>query len=147
MEAYFDFLSNKNLHVAVSSMYRDNLRKCIATFTSNYSLYLYYLRVGSLCHIPYPISHFTSFCTPLWNWANPCRWWTRMWVWLLAAIWWTWTSLLKCVAIRWLDVNSTCLERRLVFSMLNFSLYSTIYQFSPSRRMLDKWIQSWQSYL
>ena len=27
-------------------MYRDQLRKCVATFTSNYTLYMYYLRVG-----------------------------------------------------------------------------------------------------
>lgn len=44
LETYYDYLSNKNIHVGVSAMYRDNLRKCIATFTSNYTLYLYYLR-------------------------------------------------------------------------------------------------------
>ena len=48
LETYYDYLSNKNIHVGVSAMYRDNLRKCIATFTSNYTLYLYYLRVSML---------------------------------------------------------------------------------------------------
>ncbi|KAK8799303.1 hypothetical protein WA171_006049 [Blastocystis sp. BT1] len=45
IEAYYDFLSNKNIHVGVSGMYRDQLRKCVATFTSNYTLYMYYLRM------------------------------------------------------------------------------------------------------
>lgn len=48
VEAYYDFLSNKNIHVGVSAMYRDSLRKCVATFTSNYTLYMYYLRVGEV---------------------------------------------------------------------------------------------------
>ncbi|KAM7456410.1 hypothetical protein BLSTO_02834 [Blastocystis sp. subtype 1] len=45
VEGYFDFLSNKNIHVGVSCCYKDNLRKAIGTFTSNYSFYAFYLRM------------------------------------------------------------------------------------------------------
>ena len=45
VEGYYDYLSNKNIHVGVSGCYKDNLRKVIATFTSNYTLYAFYLRV------------------------------------------------------------------------------------------------------
>ena len=45
IEGYYDYLSNKNIHVGVSGCYKDNLRKVIATFTSNYTLYAFYLRM------------------------------------------------------------------------------------------------------
>ena len=45
VEGYYAYLSNKNIHVGVSGCYKDNLRKVIATFTSNYTLYAFYLRV------------------------------------------------------------------------------------------------------
>lgn len=45
VEGYYDFLSNKDIHVGISACYQDVLRKCIFTATSHYSLYLNYLRV------------------------------------------------------------------------------------------------------
>ena len=45
VEGYYDFLSNKNIHVGISGCYKDICRKFIVTATSHYSLYFHYLRV------------------------------------------------------------------------------------------------------
>lgn len=93
VEGYYDFLSNKDIHVGLSTCYKDVCRKFIATATSHYSLYLNYLRVRSI--------------DDLW-----CRWLIRMWTLLLDVVLLTLTSLLKYVLQVLLAVVSSYQRQR-----------------------------------